>query len=95
MIGRRSFLAGVFSAFAAPAIVRASSIMPVRSIYRGVPILTVDDLELDPLRLFTGVGIERMRIFADGSFQMTDIAPEDFFKSDREFYAGPQWCADD
>jgi hypothetical protein len=30
MIGRRSFIAGLVSAFAAPAIVRASSIMPVR-----------------------------------------------------------------
>lgn len=30
MIQRRAFLAGMFSAFAAPAIVRAASIMPVK-----------------------------------------------------------------
>jgi hypothetical protein len=30
VIQRRTFLAGVFSAFAAPAIVRAASIMPVK-----------------------------------------------------------------
>jgi hypothetical protein len=39
MIHRRGFLVGVFSAFAAPAIVRAGSIMPVKVMPVGLPII--------------------------------------------------------
>ena len=43
MIGRRGFLIGMGALIAAPAIVRVTSIMPVKS-YRNVPIFEVDDL---------------------------------------------------
>ena len=39
MLDRRGFLAGVFSAFAAPAIVRIESIMPVRAMPVMFPII--------------------------------------------------------
>jgi len=39
MLDRRGFLAGVFSAFAAPAIVRIESIMPVKAMPVMFPII--------------------------------------------------------
>ena len=39
MLNRRGFLAGVFSAFAAPAIVRIESIMPVKAMPVLFPII--------------------------------------------------------
>ena len=36
MLNRRGFLAGVFSVFAAPAIVRVESIMPVKAMPVGM-----------------------------------------------------------
>jgi hypothetical protein len=41
VIHRRTFLAGLFSAFAAPAIVRAENIMPVRLIVPSPPEILV------------------------------------------------------
>jgi hypothetical protein len=43
-IGRRSFLTGLVSAFAAPAIVRASSLMPVRGLVIPASVQTFDKL---------------------------------------------------
>jgi len=39
MLDRRGFLAGVFSAFAAPAIVRAGSLMPIKAMVLEFPII--------------------------------------------------------
>lgn len=41
MLERRGFLTGLISALAAPAIVRAASLMPVRTVLWTPPLLTV------------------------------------------------------
>ncbi len=55
---RRGFLAGLVSCLAAPAIVRAASLMPVRGLVYALPatnnsLLTIEMITREAVRLFT------------------------------------------
>jgi hypothetical protein len=62
MIQRRTFLAGVFSAFAAPAIVRAASIMPVKVMPRE---LTFEDFS-DVIHMIEPMESPFLRLYPAG-----------------------------
>lgn len=48
ILPRRSFITGLVSLIAAPAIVRAGSLMPVKSMYTKVTRITLDYSDMDP-----------------------------------------------
>lgn len=80
---RRSFLAGLGSLLAAPAIVRAEILMPVRAIiahrrYTEGSLLTVDMIAREAVKLFTNCN----RMLQDIELQ---------YRADYAFVAGPQW----
>lgn len=71
MIGRRSFLAGILGAAAAPAIVKAESLM--RVVVPKREMLIVGSLG----------GIERFRIHADGSHSFATLTSEMLRRAER------------
>lgn len=52
LIARRSFLTGLVSSLAAPAIVRATSLMPIRTVWRANGILTIDIITREAVQIF-------------------------------------------
>lgn len=82
MTSRRAFLLGIGSALAAPAIVRAESIMKVRALAlvlpASMPLMVVPPVEFNVFDFIVGPIIKRW-IDADGILRVESISPQDFF----------------
>jgi len=69
MTNRRQLITGLISLIAAPAIVRASSLMPIKTM---VPIWQVGDLDHDLSRVYIGSG-QWIDMWADAWALVDDV----------------------
>lgn len=97
-LARRSFITGLVALVAAPAIVRAGSLMAVNSgLVPGNTLLTIDQITREAVRLFQHCNQELAAIdvlYGSMTLKPGDVRSYVNWEADYAFMAGEQWDKD-